>query len=66
MGDGHLLAGGRLHHLADAGDVGPLVRREAEAELRGVGDDVEHPAPADVDAHGAELGHLDRHVQVAA
>ena len=59
-----LLLGCGLDHLADAHDVGALVRGEPQPEPGGVGDHVEHAAPGYVHRDGAQLGHLHRGVQV--
>ena len=59
-----LLLAGRLDHLADPGRLRGLFRRQGEADLVGVGDDVEHAAVGDVDGHVAEFRHVEHRVEV--
>ena len=60
-----LLARGQREHAAEAHDVAALVGGQLESEGRGIGDGVEHPAPCDVDGHGAHGGDLHGHAQVS-
>ena len=66
MDDGQLLSSGGFYHLRDAADVAAFIGREAQAELRGVSDDVEHTAIGDVHGHRAQLRHLDLFIQVGS
>ena len=58
-----LLARGLRDEPARAHEGGAVLRRKGEAQLRGVGDHVEHAAPRHVDADGAKPRHLQLRVE---
>jgi hypothetical protein len=65
VGDLELVLCGAQDQCGGAGDVPASFRQQREpVELADVRDDVEHPAPADVDRHLAERRHVDDGVEV--
>ena len=65
VGDGKLLMCCLPDHGGYAGDLCPMFGDQREAlELADIGDDVEHAAPADIDPHLAQVGHVDFRIQM--